>query len=285
MDLKILKDTPPWDWPGAAGKTILAILRDPKAKASDRLTAANLAGNTVVVNDALCDALLAIAGSAAEPAELRAKAVISLGPVLEEAETEILDGDEFDDPDAVPISLKTFRKIQQTLRTIYLDAAAPKAVRRRTLETAVRAPVEWHSGAIRTAWASQDPEWKLTAVFCMRYVRGFDKEILEALESADSKIRYEAVHAAGNWQVDEAWPHVAALIAAADISKDLLLAAIGASATIRPGEAGMILADLADSSDEDISEAVAEAMSMAEGISDDEEDEDDEDFEDDEPVH
>jgi len=85
--------------------------------------------------------------------------------------------------------------------------------------------------------------------------------------------------------VDEAWPHVAALIAAADISKDLLLAAIGASATIRPGEAGMILADLADSSDEDVAEAVAEAMSMAEGISDDEEDEDDEDFEDDEPVH
>ena len=48
--------------------------------------AADLAGDLVVINDALVDALLAIVGNAAEPEELRAKAAISLGPVLEQAD-------------------------------------------------------------------------------------------------------------------------------------------------------------------------------------------------------
>ena len=80
------KDTPPWEWPRGIGKKFLAILRDPQADAADRLLAADLAGDLVVINDALADALLAIVGNAAEPEELRAKAAISLGPVLEQAD-------------------------------------------------------------------------------------------------------------------------------------------------------------------------------------------------------
>ena len=277
MNLKTLKDTPPWEWPKGAGKMFLAILRDPQADAADRLLAADLAGDFTVINDALADALLSIVGSAAEPEELRAQAAISLGPALEQA-----DIDEFDDPDSVPISEKTFRKIKQSLRKVYLDSGVPKLVRRRILEASVRAPEEWHAGAIRTAYASDDQEWKLTAVFCMHYVRGFDKQILEALESADPDIHYQAVRAAGTWEVDAAWPHVAALLTSAGTSKDLLLAAIEAVATIRPREAGALLVDLADSDDEDIAEAADEAMSMAEGFSDDEFDDEDEDDEDDE---
>ena len=40
MDLKTLKDTPPWDWPEGAGKMFLEILRDDQADESDRLLAA-----------------------------------------------------------------------------------------------------------------------------------------------------------------------------------------------------------------------------------------------------
>src|ERR1017187_8281640 len=99
MDLKILQDTPPWDWPRGIGQKFLSILRDPKAKASDRLLAADLAGDFTVISDPLAHALLAIVGNAAEPEELRAAAAISLGPALEQA-----DIDEFDDPESVPIS-------------------------------------------------------------------------------------------------------------------------------------------------------------------------------------
>src|ERR1017187_9225916 len=275
MDLKTLQDIPPWEWPRGIGHKFLTILRDPKAKASDRLLAADLAGDFTVINDPLAHALLAIVGDPAEPDELRAQAAISLGPALEQADLEDDEG-EFDDPESVPISEKTFRKIKQSLRKVYGDSGVPKLVRRRILEAAVRAPEDWHSDAIRSAYASHDPEWKLTAVFGMRHVRGFDEQIVEALESADPLIHYEAVCAAGVWEIDAAWPHVVALLAAPGIDKDLLIAAMQAVAGIRPREAGALLVDLADSEDEDIADAADEAMAEAEGLSDHELEDDDE---------
>jgi len=44
MDLKLLKDTPPWNWPKGASKMFLEILNSNKADESDRLLAAELAG-------------------------------------------------------------------------------------------------------------------------------------------------------------------------------------------------------------------------------------------------
>ena len=82
-----------------------------------------------------------------------------------------------------------------------MDASAPKDVRRRALEGSVRGPQTWHRDAIRAAFASADDAWKLTAVFCMRFVMGFDDQALEALNSTNPAIHYEAVVAAGNWGV------------------------------------------------------------------------------------
>ena len=124
----------------------------------------------------------------------------------------------------------------------------------------MRAPETWHQNAIRDAYSSGDKEWMLTAVFSMRWVRGFDDQILEALKSADPEIHYEAVKAAGNWELDAAWSHIVELVKDAHTPKPLLLAAIGAVASIRPAEAREILADLADSDDEEIAEAAEEAM-------------------------
>ena len=39
MDLKTLKDLPPWDWPEDTDKMLLDILLDEQADASDRLLA------------------------------------------------------------------------------------------------------------------------------------------------------------------------------------------------------------------------------------------------------
>ena len=274
MDLKILLDTPPWDWPRDAGKTFLKTLVDRRANESDRLIAAELAGDFTVVNDDLADALLAVVGSAGEPEQLRARAAISLGPALEQAYTV-----EFDDPDDVPITEPAFRRIQDSLQKLYSDDSTPKEVRRRILEASVRAPEAWHQDAIGQAYASGDREWILTAVFSMCYVRGFDDEILEALKSPDPDIHYEAVTAAGNWEIDGAWPHVLELVKDAHTPKPLLFAAIGALGSIRPAEAQPILADLADSDDEEIAEAATDSMMMANGASDEEDDEDEDDEE------
>src|SRR5664279_4316468 len=83
MDLKTLMDTPPWDWPEDAGDLLLETLIDNQACGSDRLIAAELAGDSPVMNDELAKALLAIVGTRDDTDELRAQAAISLGPVLE----------------------------------------------------------------------------------------------------------------------------------------------------------------------------------------------------------
>lgn len=272
MDLKTLQDTPPWDWPEGAGRIFLDILRDGQAAESDRLVAAELAGEFIVINDELVGALLAILRSGAESEELRGQAAISLGPVIEHADTQ-----GFEDPGKVPISERTFHTIQDSLRRLYTDAGVPEEVRRRVLEASVRAPQGWHPDAIRAAYASGGEIWRLTAVFCMRVVRGFDAQILEALDSRNRDIRYETICAAGTWGVDAAWPHVVALVTSKRTDKPLLLAAIDAAAGIRPQEAPGLLGDLLDSNDEDIVEAVHEALAMTEAYPD-EDDEDDDGF-------
>ena len=224
----------------------------------------------------MVDALLSILRSGDKPEEVRGRAAISLGPVLEHVDTE-----GFADPDDLPITERTFHRIQESLRKLYMDANIPRDVRRRILEASVRAPQDWHPDSIRAAYASDDEVWKLTAVFCMRFVRGFGAQILEALDSANPDIHYEAVIAAGNWEVDAAWPHVAALVTSGKTEKSLLLAAVDAVASIRPHDAPELLADLANSDDEDIADALHEALAMAEGPSG--EDENDELDDDDDP--
>ena len=268
MDLKTLQDTPPWDWPRDAGKKFQEILIDHQANETDRLIAAELAGDLTVINDELADALTAIIRRPEEPEQLRAAAAIALGPVLEQANTF-----EFEDPDDVPITQGTFRNIQYWLHNLHFDHSIPKEVRRRILEASVRAPEEWHQNAIRAAYSSGDKEWILTAVFSMRWVRGFDDQILEALKSDDPEIQCEAIQAAGNWELAAAWSHILALVRDAATPKSLLLAAIGAVASIRPAEAPSVLADLADSDDEEIAEAVDEAIEMSETVSDEDDEE------------
>jgi hypothetical protein len=276
IELKILENTPPWEWPKTAGKKFQAVLTDHKASESDRLIAAELAGNYVAINDELANTLMGILGTAGESAELRAKAATARGPALESA-----DLGEFDDTiDPPPIGEEVFHKIQRFLHMLYLEESIPKLVRRRILETSVRAQEDWHGDAIKKAYASGDRDWMLTAVFAMRWVRGFDEQILEALNSKDADIHREAVKAAGNWEVDAAWPHVFALVQnSAKTPKLLLLAAIGAVASIRQNTESLeILNDLVDSDDEDISEAADEALSLAGAYTEfDEDDVEDED--------
>ena len=272
MDLKKLENIPPWEWPQDTDKMLLGVLRDDQRDESDRLLAAALAGDYTVINDELADALLSILLSGDESEAIRARAVISLGPALE---TVYIDG--FEDPVDVLISEKTFNGIQETLRKLYMDMDLPKEVRRRILEGSVRAPQDWHKGAISEAYSSDDESWRLTAVFAMGYIRGFDTQILEALEDENEDIHYQAVCAAGNWEVDAAWPHIAGLATTASTDKWLRLAAIEAVANIRPQEAVDILIELSQSDDEDIVDTAYEAMAMSGWFPDDDFDDDNDD--------
>jgi hypothetical protein len=281
MDWKSLRDIPPWDWPEGTGAQLLRVIQDAGAAEEDRLLAADLAGDFTVIDDGIAAALLALLRRPSESAALRGQAAISLGPALEYAETE-----GFEDPEEVPISERTFRTAQETLLSLYRDAGVPKEVRRRVLEASVRAPRQWHADAVRASYMSGDPEWELTAVFCMRFIPGFDEQIVEALRSDDPFVRCEAVHAAGAWGVEAAWPHLARILREGAPDKALLLAAVDAVVGVRPEEAEDLLAPLLDSPDEDVAEAAYEAVAMAEALlgggGEELEDEEEEDEEDDE---
>ena len=263
-----LRDTPPWDWPDGTGEMLLDVLRNDQATESELCLAAEFAGDFTVINDALAETLVSILRNADQSETVRSRAAISLGPALDHADTM-----GFEDPDDIPIAKHTFDGVQRSLYELYLDAGVPRPVRRGILEASVRAPQDWHQAAIAAAFASDDRDWRLTAVFCMRFVRGFDGQILEALESQDPETHYEAVLAAGNWATEAAWPHVVALVTSRTTDKSLLLAAIDAVAGIRPHEAPLILGDLTASGDDDIVAAVDEALAMAGGLTDVEEDE------------
>jgi hypothetical protein len=273
MDLRVLGDNPPWEWPEEADEIIIGILRDDNADGSERLLAAELGGDFTIINEELVDALLSIVLRGDETEELRCQAVLSLGPVLEYAYT-----DGFDDPEEVQISEGTFRRLQESLRKLYLDTDMAKNVRRRILEASVRAPQDWHQDAVRAAYSLDDELWRLTAVFCMRFIHGFDHQIIEALESENPETHYQAVCAAGVWGLDAAWSHVSGLLTSEDTDKPLLLAAIEAVASIRPQEAAEILTDFIDSEDEDIAEETLEALTLSglpwEDVDWDEDDED-----------
>ncbi len=268
MNLKTLLDTPPWEWPPATAKNLHEILTGHRANESDLLMAAQLAGDSTVINDQLSDALLKIVASHDQSPRLRARAAISFGAALEQTD---IDG--FEDPDDVLISERTFNHIQSLFHKLYQDESTPKELRRKILEASVRAPQDWHRDAILAAYLSRDQEWMLTAMFSMRWVRGFDEQILEGLDSAHPDIHYNAVKAAGNWGLDAAWAHTAALVKDSATPTPLLLAAIDAVASIRPPMASKILSKLANSEDEEIAEAAEEAISLAEVMADEGDDE------------
>lgn len=261
MDLNTLLNTDPWDWPEDASELLLETLVEKPASEADRLIAADLAGNITAMNDELANVLVTIVGSGDESDELRAKAALSLGPVLE-----LADQDGFEDIEDVPITEPTFHHVQHLLHKQYLDESTPKEVRRRILEAAVRAPQDWHTGAISRAYSSADRDWKMTAVFAMSYIRGFEDQILEALNNGDPEICYQAVTAAANWELESAWPRVVALLHDPSTPKPLLLATIEAAANICPQEAQEILVDFVVSRDEDIVETAHEAIATAQAL-------------------
>ena len=58
MNLEMIETLPPWEWPEDAGKTFLNLLKNRQADDSQRLLAAELAGDFTVVNNELAEALL-----------------------------------------------------------------------------------------------------------------------------------------------------------------------------------------------------------------------------------
>lgn len=77
MKLKTLSRIPPWEWPDGTDEMLLEVLSDRNVAYSERLLAAEMAGDYTVVNDKLAEALLAILRSADEPEAVQGAMVMS----------------------------------------------------------------------------------------------------------------------------------------------------------------------------------------------------------------
>jgi hypothetical protein len=260
MDLRRLNATPSWRWPKDVGDMIFSVLADHNALFSERILAAKLASDYTVLSDAVAQALLDIAKDPKASISLRCQAVESIGSALEGFD--IYSDDGFDE---APISEETFNFLQKFLRKLYLDGNVPEKLRRRIMEASVHAPQGWHQNAVRAAYFCRDPEWKLTSVFCMSYIKGFDDLIVESLDTKNQNMLYYAVRAAGNWAIDRAWPYMAALVRSKKTSKPILLATIDAVVYIRPPLTSKILRSLIFSKDQEIVEAANKALFLAAG--------------------
>ncbi|MBN1945247.1 MAG: HEAT repeat domain-containing protein [Bradymonadales bacterium] len=266
-DLQRLSQLPPWDWPDDMAELVLAMLRDTQADPLERLLAAEMAGTPSVINDQLLVELNNVLCRGSEEDELRCMAGISIGMGLEA----LAASDEEEEEE--PISMETIEQLQRSLHSLYLDRSTPDDVRRAALEASVRMPEDWHTQAVQEAHASSDPTWRLTSLFCMGYIPGFEAQIIEALDSTDPDLHYEAVCAAGNFSLPEAWPHVSELAVNTSTEKNLRVAAITAMAAIRPEESLETLNRLTEDDDEEIAEIAEEAMEMAREIIESEDEE------------
>ncbi len=251
--LEILASVGSWERPGDAKALILEGFGSPDSAV--RLTALELAAEEM--DDEVATEVERLLDADPEVA-VRARAAIAFGPALEQMIAE----EDWEGPDLgdLPMSMSRFHDIEHRLESVYRDAAEPKEMRRRALEAAVRSPRPWQMNVIRSAWASDDSEWRVTAVFCMGCVAGFEAEILEAVDSDSPELQIEAVRALGATGLQPDNDDLMRFAASDDTPRELRLAAIEALGTVGPRGAAELLESLGESNDEEIATTAQEAF-------------------------
>src|SRR5436305_15109712 len=165
-------------------KRLLAELTDP----DEETRAAILDEISLEMDDEIAQALLDIAASdAAEGA--RTCAIVAFGPVIEECGNDYMEGGIDFGPEMGPsVSREMFASIVAGLRGLYSDESQPKLVRRRAFEVLIRDPQPWQRKAIREHFASADDDWRLTALFAMGHMTGFEREIAAAVKTVEAPL-------------------------------------------------------------------------------------------------
>lgn len=214
---------------------------------------------SIEMDDDLARAISDVAAGTASD-DIRADAIVALGPLVEEC------GIDYDEALALPeefggpaVSVDTFRSIVERLRAIYADENQPKVVRRRAFEVLVRDPQPWQAEEVRKHLALPDADWRLTAIFGMGSMPGFEKEILEAVKKGEGVELAEAVRAAAKMEVKQAAPRIRELAASNKTERELRLESILALPNV-DDDAFEILEELVRSKDAEIREAAEEAM-------------------------
>ncbi len=238
-------------------RDLVAELRDPDW----RMRLLTLKAGTIEVDDEVAEEMLRLLLEDPNE-EVRAQVPIALGPTLELCWDELVDGrlPNPGDYNLNPLTQEGYDGLTETLRRVYLDESNPLLVRRRVLEGAVRSPQPWHEEAVAAAFRSEEMPWRVTAVFCMGFVPGFDDQIVEAFDSGLAPLRYQAIRAAGSREVERRGRPILAIAADPDAELDERLAAIESLPVLSPPGTFEILDDLGADPEEAVVEAADEAL-------------------------
>lgn len=247
--LEALADSDTWTWPEDARELIFQGLGSPDPEAC----ALAISISRHEMDDEVADQLLELA-DASPKALLRAAALVALGLALGDVRR---CGDEGTEP---PLSRPCVERVERRLRSLYHDASAPKEVRRRALEAAVRSPQSWQTGAVRSAFASGDPEWQASAIFSMGYLSGFEEELRQAMVSDSPPLVWEAVRSAGRAGLRELGYEIYDRAVDRGAPHRVRLAAVEALPYVRPPGTRELLEQLSDFDDEEVSARAAKAL-------------------------
>ncbi len=258
-------DQEPWQLPAQARAALVESLASPDAEV--RYEALEMLAHSL--DDGLAALALEIARSDSD-AEVRAAAASALAPAL----AAVRDAGGSDGP-LPPLSTHAVSVLREGLRHLYLDGAAPTEVRRRALEASVQLPAPWQEGATRAAWASADPEWRVSAVFCMARLPGFAGELVEALRDREPAVRLEAARAAGDSGVRAAASRLLTLARAADEEGLVRMAAMESLGLLGDRQAVGVLRELAGAADPELAFAARSALARIAGGDEVEEEPDD----------
>lgn len=219
------------------------------------------------IDDRLADELLRLIRSPEASEEVRGGAAIALGPMLELCDDDLDEAGQLDDfLDVNPMTQAGYERVVAGLREVYHDAAQPTLVRRRALEAAVRSPKRWQVDAVHAGWRSDDPKWRLTAVFAMAYVRqaDFSAEIVAAFESGDPSLHREAIFAAGQRDVGELLAEITAIATDPGADRELRCTAVEALGWMAEDEdTAAVLEELCNDADEDVAGYAEVALTLA----------------------
>lgn len=191
--------------------------------------------------------------------EVRAAAILQLGEFISLGEME-----ELDKQDTLPaenLALQLFR-----------DPKQPIDVQRRALEAISRCTRDEVPDMIREAYNHDDFEMKISAVTAMGNTIDpmWSETVLQELETEDTEMLFEAIRAAGSLGIQEAVPALAQFGYDEDPQiQDVAIWSLGEIGGEDAIAALNELAAYADNTDnDDLSEAIEEALSMAELMSD-----------------
>lgn len=251
------------EWPRDSDEILLEIINNNKISMRTRQEAIEFASDLAVVDLKVVRAFCTIIKNSEESYELRSSAISGLSDILAEVSSPEYQAEiKFVDPNEDIIKISDFDEVRQLLQQIFYNKHEIPEIKRRALEVSATLPDIWHSEAIKEAYADGDVAWRLTALYCMRFVDGFEKEICQELLSRNADMQQYALIAVKMKKIASVWPQVRGIIEAERINEDVFYAALEAGIAINPQAMPEILTSLSDFDDPDWQDDVLAAREL-----------------------